>query len=59
MSCVCQLLNKRIYDDDDDDDCTANYTISVDFLFHFAVNLTVQQTVAFLTAKALLFHFTK
>jgi len=20
MSCVCQLLNKRIYDDDDDDD---------------------------------------
>jgi len=20
MSCVCQLINKRIYDDDDDDD---------------------------------------
>ena len=29
MSCVCQLLNKRIYDDDDDDDDAHDSTAEV------------------------------
>jgi len=41
MSCVCQLLNKRIYDDDDDDDVRLSVRLSAENLENYRSEIDV------------------